>query len=100
MMFTNFSERARERGKDRERECVCERERYTQRACVCVCSCDREIVCVRRDYKRDKRRDSVRKTKKTTGRMRESNIHTERKGVHVFVIRHRKKERKTGRKTG
>jgi len=49
---------------------------------------------LRRHYKREKRRDSVRNTKKTTERVRESDIHTERNGVHVLVIRHRKKERR------
>jgi len=47
---------------------------------------------------RDKRRDNVilRKREKMIERVRESDIHTERKSVHVFVIRHRKTDRLTG----
>ena len=47
---------------------------------------------------RDKRRDNVilRKREKMIERVRESDIHTERQGVLVFVIRHRKNERQTG----
>ena len=50
------------------------------------------------DYTRDKRRDNVnlRKREKTRERVRESDIHTERQGVLVFVIRHTKTDRLTG----
>jgi len=39
---------------------------------------------------------SLRKREKTIERVQESDIHIERKGVHVFFIIHRKKERQTG----
>jgi len=72
---------------------VCEKETHRERPCVCIGV--RDIVCAReRDCDRERRREREKKCTRASERerVRDIKIHRDRKVVHVFVDRERKRQ--------